>query len=269
MTPAEPVVERLFDGKRLRLTLFCYGHRKLLVSFDNRMASRKGFAEVAPLRAFARSGFDQLALRVSKNDWFINDETEAVEAIMSQLAGEYDEVITFGFSMGGYGAFRFAKPLGASRILAVSPQWSIHPEDVPNDPRYRKDAHHFDRALGAIPPTGAQGIIMVDPFNRLDLWHSDRLLEMFPGVRRARVGFAGHPAGKVLTKTGRYPLLLKAITAPTPDRDLICHAHREARRESPDYFRNLAKYADTRRPEVASKARRLARRTERQAAEDQ
>ena len=45
-------------------------------------------------------------------------------------------VITFGNSMGGYGAIQFAGALGADVCLALSPQYSANPADIPNETRW-------------------------------------------------------------------------------------------------------------------------------------
>lgn len=48
-----------------------------------------------------------------------------------------ERVITFGNSMGGYGAIQFARALGADVCLALSPQYSANPVDIPNETRWR------------------------------------------------------------------------------------------------------------------------------------
>ena len=46
--------------------------------------------------------------------------------------------ITFGNSMGGYGAIQFAGALDADVCLALSPQYSANPTDVPDETRWQK-----------------------------------------------------------------------------------------------------------------------------------
>lgn len=46
--------------------------------------------------------------------------------------------VTFGNSMGGYGAIQFAGALGADVCLALSPQYSANPADVPDETRWQK-----------------------------------------------------------------------------------------------------------------------------------
>ncbi|MEL7013894.1 MAG: hypothetical protein AAFO72_11510 [Pseudomonadota bacterium] len=58
------------------------------------------------------------------------------------------EVVTFGNSMGGYGAILFAGALGAKSCLSLSAQYSADPMVVPEEERwmeYRSKISHFTR----------------------------------------------------------------------------------------------------------------------------
>ncbi|MEL7396373.1 MAG: hypothetical protein AAFN44_08380 [Pseudomonadota bacterium] len=58
------------------------------------------------------------------------------------------EVVTFGNSMGGYGAIIFAGALGATSCLSFSAQYSADPKTVPEEERwmeYRSKITHFTR----------------------------------------------------------------------------------------------------------------------------
>ena len=58
------------------------------------------------------------------------------------------EVVTFGNSMGGYGAIIFAGALGAKSCLSLSAQYSADPKIVPEEERwmeYRSKIAHFTR----------------------------------------------------------------------------------------------------------------------------
>lgn len=59
-----------------------------------------------------------------------------------------EEVVTFGNSMGGYGAIMFAGALGAKSCLSFSAQYSADPKVVPEEERwmeYRGKIGHFTR----------------------------------------------------------------------------------------------------------------------------
>ena len=56
-------------------------------------------------------------------DWFINPDTARIEAILEKLTSHYKAAHMQGFSMGGYGAFRFARATNATYVTAISPQF--------------------------------------------------------------------------------------------------------------------------------------------------
>lgn len=63
---------------------------------------------------------------------------DEIVAFVQNYKAENDitRTVTFGNSMGGYGAIQFAGALGADVCLAISPQYSANPEDIPNETRW-------------------------------------------------------------------------------------------------------------------------------------
>ncbi len=256
MTGPKDYQSRLFDGARLRALHYTSGHAKLLVTFDYRMIGKADFPPARTIHAFDERGYDQIRIQSRANDWFINPETPALEAALAPLAARYRKVRMIGYSMGGYGAFRFAATLGATHIFAVSPQVSLDPAVAPYEFRYKTEALGFDPALGDIatrPRPECEGFMVVDPFDATDMAHAHALQALFPRVGIVRLGFGGHPATDVTTgaKQG-FPVQRTAIMA-APDARYVHAAHRRARRLSPLYWRALAARA-TRRPALAARA---------------
>lgn len=250
--------ELLFNGAHLRARLFNGHHPRLLATFDFRHEGRGGFIEKGPARGFDRHGWAQLMVRVARNDWFVNAETEALEVALAPVAARYERVQGLGYSMGGYGAFRFAQVLGAQAVVAVSPQVSIHPEVVPFDRRYRRESAGFDPALGDLSTRAMSalgGVILVDPWKPLDLVHARLLQEIFPGVRIARVAGGGHPATGLLGEAGRGWVVQREARSAPPRAQPILSAHRAARSALPSYWHALARRAEPHRPDLAARAR--------------
>ena len=90
---------------------------------NNREKSPTAFAPVPPVKQMVAQGFAQLAITSCANDWFINPDTARIEAILEKLTPHYKAVHMLGFSMGGYGAFRFARATNATYVTAISPQF--------------------------------------------------------------------------------------------------------------------------------------------------
>lgn len=246
----------VFEGEHLRAALYPGTRPVLMVTLDFRRVTRKGFSEANNSSSFARQGYAQLSITCKVNDWFINADTPALERALAPVAARYARVQALGYSMGGYGAFRFARALGLTGVVAVSPQATIAPGAVPGDRRYAAEAATFDAALGDLAPRGRddlEGIICVDPFKGIDLAHARLIRQSFPRVRLVPLAFGGHPASRILRAAGKAWLLQREAAAEVQTGAAIRDAHRAARRDSPLYWAALAEA--TRRPALAAHAR--------------
>jgi pimeloyl-ACP methyl ester carboxylesterase len=251
--------ETIFEGDHLRAHLMAGTRDRLIVTFDYRQTSRAGFNALRHSSTFARGGFWQLNIQSRLNDWFINADTTGLERALTGLRGRFGRVNLMGYSMGGYGALRFAKTLDANQAVLVSPQFSIAPGVVPFEDRYPAEAQEFDAALGDlrnVATSALNGLILVDPFCPIDMAHARLITNAFPGIGLARLSFAGHPATRVLRGAAKvWTLHREATAANGPDRRLICTEHRSARRASRDYWTGLAEYAAAKRPHLSYFAR--------------
>lgn len=232
----------LFDGTQLRATLFRPRRRKLFVSFRQRVGHAGACDEAQPVMGFTRRGYAHLHIQSRDNDWFINGETEAFESVLQQFSARFDEVVAMGFSMGGYGALRFARVLHLSRVMAISPQVSIDPALVPFDRRYRAEARGWDTDLGDMTTRGTavQGVVLVDPFKPLDLGHGRMVCEIFPNLHLVKLPCGGHPATRTIRQGGRFDWLKTALAEDTLNPRDITRAHRDVRRKSESYWRHLS-----------------------------
>ena len=176
------------------------------------------------------------------NDWYVNSETLALEASLSQVTKDMEHVTAMGFSMGGYAVFRLARALNLRSLLSLSPQFSISEQHVPFDRRFEKWAAEFDPELGALKACAypLRGLILVDPFNRADLINARMIKEVFPTIEIARLAFGGHPATSVLSQAGRYSQLQKMLLKDRFPPKKIIRVHRGARRKSKRYWTRLA-----------------------------
>ena len=254
-------VARVFDGDHLRADLVRRGGATLCVTFDYRRLGRAGFGTLSPSQQIAAAGHDQLMIATRGNDWFINPDTLALEAVCRSLRASYGAARALGFSMGGYGAFRFSRTLGLGHVMAVSPQVSIATDIVPFETRYRQEARLFDTALGdvtALHDPAVQGVILCDPLNLLDLTHAHMFQVLFPAVTLIRLPGGGHPCTQVLRAIGRTGLIQRLALGEVAAAVALQQAHRRARGHSPFYWTALGRAAAARRPDIAAAARHYA-----------
>jgi len=256
MSAARPF-EMIFDGTHLRATLQPGDSGLLVVTFDYRMDGKDSFTPAEHSTTFARQGHAQLSIKTRRNDWFINPETDVLDAALRGFSDGYARVHMLGYSMGGYGALRFADALGATSLVAVSPQVSIHPAQAPWERRYNAEAAGFDPVLGdlaAHPAPGLRGLVLLDPFIRQDRAHGRRICALFAGLRMVPLGFGGHPASQVIRGAGKRWVIDRATVQPRPQPGLILRTHRDGRRQAPGYWLRLARFCANRRPALAALA---------------
>ncbi len=255
------IPDRIFDGAYLRATLLAGQRDRLVVTFDYRQGGKSDFSADTHSSTFARKGFAQLSIKSRANDWFINPDTAALEAAIAPVAAQYARVTLLGYSMGGYGALRFARSLRAASAVLISPQVSIAPGVVPFDRRYRAEGRRFDAELGDLARRAMPdltGLIVIDPFVTADLRHAAMIRTLFPGLSVVRLGFGGHPAIRVLRGAGKAWTIHREAVADTPTRRLICQEHRAGRAGSAGYWTRLAARAKDRRPVLADYATAMA-----------
>ena len=255
--------ERVFDGALLRADLFKGDRRRLFVSFRQRVGAPGTFEDARPVRAYTAKGYAHLHIQSRWNDWFVNAETPALEAVLRALAPRYLRAVALGLSMGGYGALRFSGVLGLAQVIAVAPQVSIAPEVVPWDPRYRVEAGGFDAVAGDLRLHGnrdLRGVVLCDPFLGMDLRHAAlaQAQALFPRLRICRLAGGGHPPTRVLRQGGAFPALQAQLFHGGVDAAALIGTHRLARRCSPSYFAHMSRVAKRRgRPVLAARLEAL------------
>lgn len=210
---------------------------------------------------FDRPGFGQAYLQAAKisaihvmgvrEDWYqYPDIFEAMAAVRKEVAGAL-RVMTYGSSMGGYAALRFAEAAGANATLALSPQYTIDPEKVPFELRWTQDAGRIQwradvqkpLALGHVP------VVIYDP-QILDAQHVAMIARETP-IHAIRMPYTGHPVTTTLSEVGLLKALVQQTLAGELDVDAFQKQALIQRRKSPHYLANLAEAQSLNRPLTA------------------
>lgn len=240
-----PPTETLFDGAllRARLTRPPDAGPVLYVTFRQRMEEPGAFSDDPPVRKALLRGMTHLHLQTRWNDWYLNAETQALEAALRQLRAGFAEARAVGYSMGGYAALRLARALDLTQALVISPQFTLDRRLIPQERRYA-EAARYDAALGDLARHGKPGLtgaIVYDPSHRLDRLHARRIAELMPRMAPAPCMFGGHPATQAIRAANGFP----AFQALGLDGDLsataITRLHRSLRAGSSRYWHFRAK----------------------------
>jgi tetratricopeptide (TPR) repeat protein len=150
--------------------------------------------------------------------------------------------IAYGYSMGGYGALKHGALLGVESAIAVAPQATIAPADVPWDSRF----HRFHRPVAharmriAAPDLAPFSAVLADPHDATD-WRHARLVAEAGPVHLLRAPLSGHAAIWLLASTTTLEAMLAAALA--QDAAGMRAVLRARRAESPQWFRLMARAA--------------------------
>ena len=181
-------------------------------------------------------GIDAIHIAGVGNDWYqYADMPRALAAVRAAASGR--RLFTYGSSMGGYAALRFAGTLGAAGAIAISPQYSLDRRVVPSERRWRPEAARL-RFLPWPDPDPPGAVIFYDPCGpdgaHAALWAADRAATLVP------LPHAGHPAGMFLLQAGLLGPAVLDILADRFDRPALLRAARARRRQSGHYLAMLA-----------------------------
>lgn len=250
----------LFQSDDLRATLRRAGGeaRPLVVTFDSLnhdlRLERPGFGE----GWLDQIGYDAVHVVARRNDWYQHPEMGDLFAAVREETARHPRAVTYGSSMGGYAAVRFAGRVGASTAIAISPQMSIDPERAPFDDRWLEHGRRLAFLWDAPTPEDAlvqTAYVFYDPKD-VDRLHVRALADIYP-VLAIPLRNAGHPAGAYLAESGLLGPAVMAMIEGTFDADAFGRSVRDARRLTGQYHFTLALKQPAHRPETA---RRLAAR---------
>lgn len=171
------------------------------------------------------------------NNWYPRADLEPIFPRIRAALQDFDDIIVYGASMGGYAALLYGLELGAKTAIAMSPQYSIDPALVPFDSRYigsfRSD-HHGGVGVSSMPKTS---YVAYDPFHKIDVANMDLIKKAGPVVE-ILAPFMDHDSAAMLKGSGLARQMFDAALA---RRHLdFKRALRPMRKETLVYYRSLA-----------------------------
>ena len=204
----EPIcADNIFSSDNFRVDYFAAANPSgallfTFTQFSNRQLNGFGFAG----HFAVNNGFDLISIKSNIDDWYKTFPLNAFDRIddyLSRQSVRHCHRATYGSSMGGYAAIRFARNVNANIVFAISPQFDI--------------AQSWDRRWGAAAKaTGllhtmsdadicdtCKYVLAYDPFD-LDRLHVEKFAEIIPhySLERIELPYAGHPVVFMLRDFG-------------------------------------------------------------------
>lgn len=233
--------------------------KTLVVSFDNLdIAMNKrddrrpwGFAFIE------KQGWSMLGVMAGGWTWYrdgwVGQEFDRLVA--EGFFAQFEKVVFYGASMGGYAACAFSAAVPGADVVAISPQSTLDKAVVPWETRYKvawdSDFSGKYGDASAACAAARRVAILYDPYEPLDAGHANRFTTA--NVMKLRTPLLGHRLGSSLHQMGILsPIILGALDGSLTE--AAFYRRLRARRSFARYQRELFSRA------VAKGHTRLARR---------
>lgn len=221
----------------------------LVIAFGNleELADGTRFFADKPLKTL---GFAAIGIMAKQGNWFPSAPMHAALPAIASLTKGYRTIVGFGSSMGGYGAVKYSRLIGATHVISCEPQWSIDAAECGTSPGWQG---HFKPEMAGMgvraEDIGGQIFVLRDPWLAHDEWHARRIAALDPTICLVPVYGAGHNTVKVLAGSANLDGIIAACMAGDPA--LMTRRCRFAGRDSQIRRYRLLRLALGRHPKLA------------------
>lgn len=205
---------RIFEDEHIYAIWIDGQSDHVVISFSNAITVPDGARCYGDTPA-RKTGTACLGIVSKRPDWFCPvDSVRALAISASRRLAPYRTRITYGSSMGGYGALKFSRLFNATHIVALAPQWSIDPSEAGRDPGWSWCVIPAMRDMGVrYEDMCGAAYLFVDPKDETDWFHATRIRSVYPMARVVPVHGSGHHVGTVLATTEFYRAAISGALA--------------------------------------------------------
>ncbi|QIM43337.1 hypothetical protein [Leclercia adecarboxylata] len=202
-----------------------------------------------------KNGFTAVFFTTKINCWWQTKEFDEAIEIVNKLTENIKRRITYGQSMGGYGAL-LASGLLNSLALVTSPQTNITNKNIPLHPAWKEHISNHPLIRDDVEmqiKKSASVIVVYDPANSIDHKHYSYIATQ-PNVHRLIIPFSTHNVPQCMLEMG----ILSEVMVSLLKNDLA--AINESRRKirtkrllSPTYVTRASRYVLSRKSQLIKK----------------
>lgn len=227
----------VFEDEHIRAIYLKGSSETLVLSFGDLITRAKGNSINAE-KSLTKYEYSVIGFMPKQKSWFPHASMmSALQAIQAILA-EYTRIVSYGGSMGGYAAIKYAKPFKMNRVVAMVPQYSINPNEV-EDRRYTDfydaDVNGDMRIQAQDIAVDCEYLIVYDPYFDLDREHYQKIKALIPQLHTLHLPYTGHDAIAVLANSA---LLHDFIEHPF-DQTYFYQQIRAVKKNSKFYYRSV------------------------------
>lgn len=201
-------------------------------------------------------GYDVLSVKPRESTWYNDVSLNAFSDIMEHIP-RYDDIVSYGSSMGGYACAFFGRAIKANRAIMVSPQYSVDQRQVPWEARWQKESGsiRFDHPpIAKVAYKKTDYYVLYDPLDTNDRRHAEMIAAAVGRAIRIKTPFSGHVALDLIVELGLASKVMGALITNTFDVNDFRRVLRERKRESFAYHVNFAHVATHRRKKLGDYA---------------
>lgn len=239
----------IFEDDHIRAIYLQGTSKTLVISFGDLISRAKGMSINAE-KSLSKYDYAVVGIMPKQKSWFPRSSMQALLAHLSPILQNYQAIVAYGGSMGGYAAIKYAKLLQATRVVAMVPQYSINP-DVVVDDRYHEffdPALHHEMEIAANDLSAStEYIVIYDPYYAQDREHYLKIADSFaldaapdataksPQLHTLHLPYTGHDVIAVLASSA---LLHDFIEHPFDAQHFYQHM-RAVKKNSKFYYRSV------------------------------
>lgn len=222
---------------------------QLLVTFNPAQLGGDG-AKVWGTSTIRQLGWAGLGFMARRPNFFPRASIDAALERAGHPNRGFRDVVTLGWSMGGYGALKFARHVGATLAVSFSPQNPTVRAAMPDSLESRCPEAWVGRDV-TWQDLPRRTVILYDPLNRVDQRSVEQIvLGGVPGCFVVPIWSGGHKSALPFVRSNQMaPLVMACWRGDLP---ALRRATSTARRLNPQRPVVLANYAAARHPPIAA-----------------
>ena len=241
----------IFEDEHIRVIFLKGSSDTLVISFGDLISRAKGMTINAE-KSLIKYQYNVIGIMPKQKSWFPKSSMLQMQQHVQPILKQFNEIVGYGGSMGGYAAIKYSCLLNMQKIVAFVPQYSIDPEVV-EDRRYTE---FFDASIHQNMQIQAnevddkrEYIIVYDPYFANDKEHFLKIKPLLPNLHVIHLPFTGHEALAVLASS---QLLHDFVEKPF-EIHYFYKRVREVKKQSKFYYRHVIDALLERHPQALFK----------------
>lgn len=188
----------------------------LLITFNPMTMRAHGTAYWGDIIA-RKNNISSLGFISTSANWFPREDMLEIIERAKPILSQYKNIVCYGMSMGGYGALKYSKLLGARTVISFSPQYSINPRVTEGRDerysRYFRESTHLEMEVSQNDLTAdCFATIFYDPGHRQDAYCAE-MYSAVGNIRMAAMHHMGHGTIASFAGTEKTQILFEKARA--------------------------------------------------------